>query len=97
MGDLIRCGVIGTGMLGFEHLRNLAPVPGAKLTAIADPHEPSRRWGREPAGADRRVYASPPELSVCDGLLAVALALAAGIAMMALGAVMLLRPAWLAF
>jgi len=62
MGDLIRYGVIGTGMMGFEHLLNLALVPGAKVTAIADPHEPSRRWGLATAGADVLVYADHREL-----------------------------------
>jgi predicted dehydrogenase len=62
MGDLIRYGVIGTGMMGFEHLRNLALVPGAKVTAIADPNEPSRRWGERTAGAGVLVYADHREL-----------------------------------
>ena len=39
---ILRFGVIGTGCIGMEHLRNLHLVPGAKVTAIADPHEPSR-------------------------------------------------------
>jgi predicted dehydrogenase len=42
MGDLVRYGVIGTGMMGVEHIANLLAVPGAEVTAIADPHEPSR-------------------------------------------------------
>jgi predicted dehydrogenase len=56
MDDLLRFGIIGTGMMGFEHIRNLALVPGARVTAIADPHEPSRRWGRETAGEGVLVY-----------------------------------------
>ncbi len=62
MSDRIRYGVIGTGMMGFEHLRNLALVPGAQVTAISDPHEPSRRWGQNTAGADVLVYADHREL-----------------------------------
>jgi predicted dehydrogenase len=39
--DVVRYGVIGTGMMGIEHLRNLDALPGARVTAIADPHPPS--------------------------------------------------------
>ena len=33
----IRYGIIGTGMMGCEHIRNLLALPGAKVTALADP------------------------------------------------------------
>ena len=33
----IRYGVVGTGMMGVEHLRNLLITPGAALVAVADP------------------------------------------------------------
>lgn len=35
--DILRYGLIGAGMMGREHARNLALVPGARLAAIADP------------------------------------------------------------
>jgi predicted dehydrogenase len=38
----IRYGIIGSGMMGLEHLWNLHHVPGAAVTAIADPNQPSR-------------------------------------------------------
>ena len=38
----LRYGVIGTGMMGVEHLHNLRHIDGAVVTAIADPHPPSR-------------------------------------------------------
>lgn len=38
----IRYGIIGSGMMGLEHLWNLHHVPGAAVTAIADPNEASR-------------------------------------------------------
>ena len=41
--DDVRFGVVGTGMMGCEHLRNLAALPGAAAVAVSDPHEPSRR------------------------------------------------------
>ena len=62
MTDVVRYGVIGTGMMGCEHIRNIGLVPGAKVTAIADPHDESRRWGRLTAGEGVEVYESPREL-----------------------------------
>jgi myo-inositol 2-dehydrogenase / D-chiro-inositol 1-dehydrogenase len=56
MGDL-RFGVIGTGMMGGEHLRNLAALPGAEVVAIADPDERSRSWGREASPQGVAVFA----------------------------------------
>ena len=38
----VRYGIIGSGMMGLEHLWNLHHVPGAAVTAIADPYPPSR-------------------------------------------------------
>ena len=40
--SLLRVGVIGTGCIGLEHLRNLKLVDEVAITAIADSHEPSR-------------------------------------------------------
>ena len=37
----LRYGVIGTGMMGREHIANIAHLPGARVTALADPHPPS--------------------------------------------------------
>jgi predicted dehydrogenase len=62
MGDVVRYGIIGTGMMGCEHIRNLALVPGTKVTAIADPDERSRGWGRLSAGEGVEVYEDPREL-----------------------------------
>jgi predicted dehydrogenase len=41
-GDVVRYGIIGSGMMGLEHLWNLHHVPGTAVTAIADPNAPSR-------------------------------------------------------
>lgn len=38
----IRYGIIGTGLMGLEHLRNLLDLPGASVVAICDPHPRSR-------------------------------------------------------
>ncbi|MCC5950778.1 MAG: Gfo/Idh/MocA family oxidoreductase [Acidimicrobiia bacterium] len=40
----MRYGLIGTGMMGTEHLWNLQHVDGAVVTAVADPDEAMREW-----------------------------------------------------
>ena len=60
--DVIRYGIIGTGMMGCEHIRNLALLPGVRVTAIADPDEQSRAWGRMAVGRDVAVYDDPRAL-----------------------------------
>lgn len=37
MSKQIRYGLIGTGMMGVEHINNLAVTPGTVVTALADP------------------------------------------------------------
>jgi predicted dehydrogenase len=43
----LRLGVIGTGMMGCEHIRNIAALDGAVVAAISDPHENSRSQALE--------------------------------------------------
>jgi predicted dehydrogenase len=43
-GRNVRYGVIGTGMMGHEHVRNLALLPGAEVVAYADPSSAQRWW-----------------------------------------------------
>ena len=50
MGEQVRYGLVGTGMMGVEHLNNLAVTPGAVVTAIADPVESSLGWARTALG-----------------------------------------------
>lgn len=38
----LRYGVIGVGMMGCEHIRNLVAIENCEVVAFADPHEPSR-------------------------------------------------------
>lgn len=38
---MLRYGVVGVGMMGQEHLRNIEALPGATAVAVADPHVPS--------------------------------------------------------
>ncbi len=49
---MIRYGIIGTGMMGCEHIRNIAAMDTACVTAIADPHAESLNWARLAAGDD---------------------------------------------
>ena len=44
MGEQVRYGLVGTGMMGVEHINNLAITPGAVVTAIADPTQGSLGW-----------------------------------------------------
>jgi myo-inositol 2-dehydrogenase / D-chiro-inositol 1-dehydrogenase len=37
MGEKMRYGIVGCGMIAQEHIRNLAITPGAEVVAIADP------------------------------------------------------------
>jgi predicted dehydrogenase len=46
----LRYGVVGTGMMGVEHLRNIALVPGATVVALADPVATSLGWARDALG-----------------------------------------------
>ncbi len=53
MTKRLRYGVIGTGLMGCEHIRNLAARDDADVVAFADPNETPRGWARK-ALADRR-------------------------------------------
>jgi myo-inositol 2-dehydrogenase / D-chiro-inositol 1-dehydrogenase len=46
----IRYGLVGTGMMGVEHIQNLAITPGAELVAIADPVAASLGWAKAALG-----------------------------------------------
>jgi myo-inositol 2-dehydrogenase/D-chiro-inositol 1-dehydrogenase len=37
VGEQVRYGLVGAGMMGIEHITNLAITPGAVVTALADP------------------------------------------------------------
>lgn len=40
-GSTLRYAVVGTGMMGLEHLHALAALPNTQVVALCDPHEPS--------------------------------------------------------
>jgi predicted dehydrogenase len=52
LADTVRYGLVGTGMMGVEHIHNLAVTPGAVVTALADPVETSLGWARKALGAE---------------------------------------------
>ena len=51
MSDTRRYAVIGSGMMGREHIRNLALIDGAELVGIADPDAGSRKASEAEAGS----------------------------------------------
>lgn len=57
-GDVIRYGVIGTGMMGIEHIENIEAIDGSVVTAISDPHPGSLSAGAAAAGlSDAETFA----------------------------------------
>lgn len=46
----IRYGLVGSGMMGVEHINNLAITPGAVVTALADPASTSLGWAKGALG-----------------------------------------------
>ena len=54
----VRVGLIGTGMMGCEHVRNLLGIEDAVVTAISDPHEKSREWAQHTLGDQAKRVAS---------------------------------------
>lgn len=50
LAETVRYGLVGVGMMGVEHIHNLAVTPGAVVTAIADPVERSLGPAREALG-----------------------------------------------
>ena len=66
----IRYGIIGSGMMGIEHMMNIATIDGAEVTALADPDENSQQIGKNAAG-DIATFASHRDLlseGLCDAV-----------------------------
>jgi len=67
MNAPLRYGVIGAGMMGQEHLRNIALLPNAVVTALADPHAESIAGAKQAAGRDDvKVFADYRDLLASD-------------------------------
>lgn len=58
----LRYGVAGVGMMGIEHLRCLAALPGAEVVGITDPDASSVAAALAEAGDDVAVYDSAADL-----------------------------------
>ncbi len=68
----LRYGLIGSGMMGREHIRNLGLIPGSELVAIADPTneqvalsiaEAEKHLGQTPRG-----FATPEAMLVAEDI-----------------------------
>ena len=65
----IRYGLIGAGMMGQEHVRNIELLDGAKVVAIADPDEEMRRASMKLSGCGARGFTDHKEMlsaDICD-------------------------------
>ena len=60
--DSLRVGLIGSGMMGFEHIRNLALQDDLHFAALADPNPPSRKLGRKTAQHEIAEYEDAREM-----------------------------------
>ena len=58
MEEQVRYGLVGAGMMGVEHINNLAITPGAVVTALADPTPGSIAWSRGALGEQASTVAS---------------------------------------
>lgn len=71
--DLIRYGVVGTGMMGVEHIQNILALDNCVVTAVADPHPESLDWAQDAVGADTKLEKFSTvealiESGLCDAL-----------------------------
>lgn len=68
----LKYGIIGVGMMGREHMLNLAHVDGASVVCVADPHLPSQQAAMDLASPHQwplKVFSSHHELldsGICD-------------------------------
>lgn len=62
----IRYGLIGAGMMGREHIRNINLLEGARLSALSDPNEQMRLHSLETAGGEAVGFADHKELLSAD-------------------------------
>lgn len=70
----VRYGILGTGMMGREHIRNIALIDGAEVVALADPDEGSREAAAMLTGRHLPCYADWREMIDRGGLDAVVVA-----------------------
>ena len=73
MAAPLRYGIIGTGMMGVEHITNLLHLDGAIVTAISDPNATSRDWAQVAVGLDAQLqrfdhHRELLDAAVCDAV-----------------------------
>ncbi len=71
ISEHVRYGIIGTGMMGIEHIENILSLDDTSVTAIADTDEGSRANGHAHAGPDCVVYDDYRDLLADDNVDAV--------------------------
>jgi myo-inositol 2-dehydrogenase / D-chiro-inositol 1-dehydrogenase len=67
----VRYGIIGAGLMGLEHLRNIQAIEGADVTAVADPHAGSLAAAEVTAGGDLVCFEHHHDLlasGLCDAV-----------------------------
>lgn len=74
MASRLRYGIVGTGMMGLEHVLNIRLIEDAEVTAIADPNPRSRGWGLDTVGPGVKVFEDARELLADPGVDAVVIA-----------------------
>ena len=67
MADDLRYGVIGTGMMGIEHIENINALAGATVVAVADPHGPSQEAAVAAADGPIEVHSHYHDLLAAGG------------------------------
>ena len=71
----IRYGLIGSGMMGQEHIRNLNLLEGAAVSAVADPDQGMRALSQETAEGPIATFTDYKEMlsaDLCDAYVVVA-------------------------
>ncbi len=63
MGDTIRWGIVGTGMMALEHIANLNLTPGSAIAGLIDPEPASIARAEAAIGGEVRVFESPAALA----------------------------------
>ena len=63
MGEMIRWGIVGTGMMAIEHIANLALTPGSVVAGLVDPEPASIARAQAAVGGEVAVFASPAALA----------------------------------
>jgi len=74
MGDTIRWGIVGAGMMAIEHIANLKLTPGSQIVALVDPVPTSIARAQAAIGAPVAVYADTAALAASGSVDAVLVA-----------------------